>query len=107
VRPGCSAAAGGDRGRRIKTFETTTVALLQPQRWLTGQRVTVVAWRQPAISRLLEDEVEVQLLNAAHLRNVPDRNTDVTDSAWIARLMKHDLARASVVPPPQSGGYAI
>jgi hypothetical protein len=64
------------------------------------QRVTVVGWRQPAISGLLKDEVEVQLLTAAHLHNARDRNTDATDSAWIARLVEHDLARASFVPPP-------
>src|SRR4051794_16921905 len=49
---------------------------------------------------LLEDAVDVQLLNAAHLHNVPGRKTDVCDSAWIARLVEHGLVRASFVPPP-------
>ena len=44
----------------------------------------------------MEDEVEVQLLTAARLHNVPVRRTDVTESAWIARLVEHDLARASL-----------
>jgi transposase len=41
----------------------------------------------------------VQLLNAAHMHNVPGRKTDVTDAAWIARLVEHGLVRASFVPP--------
>jgi transposase len=49
---------------------------------------------------LLEDAVEVQLLNAAHMHNVPGRKTDVTDAAWIARLTEHGLVRPSFVPPP-------
>jgi len=49
---------------------------------------------------LLEDVVQVQLLNAAHMHNVPGRKTDVSDSAWIARLVEHGLVRSSFVPPP-------
>jgi transposase len=39
------------------------------------------------------------LLNAAHLRNVPGRKTDVADAAWIAQLVAHGLVRPSFVPP--------
>jgi transposase len=50
---------------------------------------------------LLEDALTVQLFNAAHMRNVPGRKTDVSDSAWIARLVEHGLVRPSFVPPPE------
>ena len=40
------------------------------------------------------------LLNAEHLHNVPGRNTDLADSAWIARMVEHGLVRPSFVPPP-------
>lgn len=43
---------------------------------------------------------EVWLLNAAHMKNVPGRKTDVADSAWIAQLVEHGLVRPSFVPPP-------
>jgi transposase len=56
---------------------------------------------------LLEDEVEVQLLNAAHLHNVPDRKTDVTDSACMARLVEPTWPGRASCPRRQSGGYAI
>jgi transposase len=48
---------------------------------------------------LLEDDFQCWLLNAAHLRNVPGRKTDVADSVWICQLVEHGLVRPSFVPP--------
>jgi transposase len=39
------------------------------------------------------------LANAAHIRNVPGRKSDVNDATWIAELLAHGLIRASFVPP--------
>ena len=78
---------------------------MQLRQWLIDEQVTLVGmeatgdyWKP--VYYLLEDALDVQLLNAAHMRNVPGRKTDVTDSAWIARLVEHGLVRASFVPPP-------
>ena len=49
---------------------------------------------------LLEDRLEVWLINAEHLHNVPGRKTDVADSTWIAQMVEHGLVRPSFVPPP-------
>jgi len=38
------------------------------------------------------------LANAAHIKNVPGRKTDVSDAAWIANLLAHGLIRSSFVP---------
>jgi transposase len=48
----------------------------------------------------LEEVMEVWLLNAAHIKAVPDRRTDVRDAEWIAQLLEHGLVRPSFVPPP-------
>ena len=40
------------------------------------------------------------LANAAHVRNVPGRKTDVADAAWLAELLAHGLIRPSFVPEP-------
>jgi transposase len=95
----------GGRHQEIKTFSTTTGSLLELRDWLLGHGVTVVAMEATGVYwkpvyYLLEDALPVQLLNAAHMHNVPGRKTDVTDSAWIARLVEHGLVRASFVPPP-------
>lgn len=98
----------GRRGRRqeIRTFATTTPGLLELQDWLESNAVTVVGmeatgdyWKP--VYYLLEHTLEVQLLNARHMRNVPGRKTDVADPAWIARLIEHGLVRPSFVPPPR------
>lgn len=50
---------------------------------------------------LLEDlpGVEVLLVNARHVKNLPGRKTDVADATWLAQLGAHGLVRGSFVPP--------
>jgi len=48
---------------------------------------------------VLEGEFELVLANAAHIKNVPGRKSDVNDATWIADLLAHGLIRASFVPP--------
>ncbi|KDA40958.1 hypothetical protein BMG523Draft_04201, partial [Frankia sp. BMG5.23] len=62
-----------------------------------GMESTGVYWKP--VFRLLEDQFECWLLNAAHVRNVPGRKTDVADAAWLADLVAHGLVRPSFVPP--------
>jgi hypothetical protein len=42
------------------------------------------------------------LANAAHVKNVPGRKTDVNDEMWLAELLAHGLIRASFVPDAQT-----
>ena len=48
---------------------------------------------------MLEDDFELLLVNAAHIKNVPGRKTDVKDAEWMCQLLEHGLLRASFVPP--------
>jgi hypothetical protein len=38
-------------------------------------------------------------LNAAHIKHMPGRKTDVKDAEWLADLLRHGLLRSSFVPP--------
>ena len=96
----------GRRSRRqeIRTFATTTNALLELRDWLVDQQVTLVVleatgdyWR--GVYYLLEDTLNVILVNAAHAKGLPGRKTDVSDSAWLAQLGECGLLKASFVPP--------
>jgi transposase len=48
---------------------------------------------------MLEGRFQLILANAAHIRNVPGRKSDVNDAVWISDLLAHGLIRASFVPP--------
>src|SRR5437588_2724644 len=48
---------------------------------------------------ILEGRFSLVLANAAHVKNVPGRKSDVNDATWLADLLAHGLIRASFVPP--------
>jgi transposase len=58
---------------------------------------TGVYWKP--IYYVLEEGFTCVLINAAHLRHVPGRKTDVQDCMWIAQVLEHGLVRGSFVPP--------
>ena len=94
----------GKRLQHVQTFGTTTADLLALRDWLDGHAVTHVAmestgvyWRP--IYYLLEERLTCLLVNAAHVRQVPGRKTDVQDCVWLAQLLEHGLLRGSFVPP--------
>jgi transposase len=97
----------GDQGGRrteTRTFRATTAGLVLLGDWLASFGVTVVGMESTGVYwkpvyYLLEDDFEVWLLNAQHLKNVPGRKTDVADSVWICQLVEHGLVRPSFVPP--------
>jgi len=41
----------------------------------------------------------VLLVNAAHIKAVPGRKTDIKDAEWIADLLQHGLLHPSFIPP--------
>lgn len=88
----------------VETFGTTTPDLLALRDWLKAHGVTHVAmestgvyWKSPYY--VLEDEFELLLVNAAHIKHVPGRKTDTIDAQWIAQLLACGLLRGSFVPP--------
>ncbi len=47
----------------------------------------------------VESDFTCLVVNAAHIKQVPGRKTDVKDCVWIAQLLEHGLLRGSFVPP--------
>jgi transposase len=62
---------------------------------------TGVYWK-PVWHILSDGECELVLANAAHVKNVPGRKTDVNDATWLADLIAHGLVRGSFVPDEQT-----
>ena len=48
---------------------------------------------------MLEDDFELLLVNARHVKQVPGRKTDMSDAAWLCQLAEAGLLRASWVCP--------
>ena len=93
--------------KQIRRFRTVTAELEQLREWLLEVGVTHVAMESTGVywmsvyAVLATGEMQVIVGNAAHIKNVPGRKTDVKDAEWIAHLVRHGLIRASVVPTPQ------
>ncbi len=88
----------------VRTFKTTTQELMALSDWLSAagcthaaMEATGVYWK-PVWHILCDGELQLVLANAAHVKNVPGRKTDVNDATWLADLMAHGLIRASFVP---------
>lgn len=90
--------------RRFGTFTQDLYALAD---WLTACRVKSIAMESTGVYwiplfQILEDRgFEVCLVNARHVKNVPGRKTDVSDSQWLQYLHACGLLRASFRPPQQ------
>ena len=97
-------APDGGRCQHVAEFATTVQGLLTLHDWLAAHGVTQVAmeathvyWKP--VWAILEDDFELLLVNARHVKQVPGRKTDVSDAAWLAQLAEAGLLRASFVPP--------
>src|SRR4030095_3053013 len=94
------AGRGRHRAQHVQTFGTTAAELLRLREWLEEHGVTDVAmestgvyWK--AIYYVLEEAFTCLLVNAAHIKQVPGRKTDVQDCVWIAQLLEHGCCGAA------------
>jgi len=97
-------ATDGRVARTCQTFATTTCELEALRTWLRDAGCTHVAmeatgvyWK-PVWAILSDGDFKLTLANAAHIKNVPGRKTDVNDATWIADLLACGLIRGSFVP---------
>jgi transposase len=97
----------GARRQQLRKYKTFYRVLGEMVAWLTGEGVTHVAmeatgvyWK-PVFHALCEADppVEVLLVNARHVKNVPGRKTDAKDAEWLAQLTECGLLRGSFIPP--------
>jgi len=96
--------AAGRREPHLAEFATTVAGLVALRDWLAAHRVTHVAMEATGVYwqpvwHILEDDVELTLCNARHVKNVPGRKTDISDAQWLCQLMEAGLLRGSFVPP--------
>jgi len=96
--------ASGAEQCEVMEFETFTDDLFRLKEWLIERECPVVAMESTGpywtpIHNILEGFFQVILVNARHMRNVPGRKTDLSDSRWLAGLLRHGLLKAAFIPP--------
>jgi transposase len=97
---------GGRRVSETRTYRTMSRSLEAMADWLVDQGVTLAGMESTAtywkpVFYALEDRMGTWLLNAAHMKAVPGRKSDVRDAEWIAQLLEHGLVAPSFVPAPE------
>lgn len=95
---------GKGKREQMCTFSTFTSSLTELRDWLKEEGVTHVAMESTGIYwkpvfNILEEDFELLLVNARHIKNVPGRKTDKSDSSWIAQLLLSGLLKKSFIPP--------
>jgi transposase len=93
----------GTAAHEQRSFGTMSEDLLALREWLMAAGCTCVAMESTGsfwkpMFNLLEGDLEVQVVNAAHIKQVPGRKSDVRDAAWIAGLLRHGVLRPSFIP---------
>jgi transposase len=94
---------GSGPAEQIQSFGTTTPELMEMLRWLKSHGATHVAMEATGnywmpVYNVLEGHFELIVANAAHMKAVPGRKTDVADARWIADLLRHGLLARSFIP---------
>ena len=97
------ATEGRKVAKTLQRYSTFHRGLVLMRDELTQRGVTHVAmeatgeyWKP--VYEVLEGSFQITVANAQHVKNVPGRKTDPQDAAWLARLLRHGLLRASFVP---------
>jgi hypothetical protein len=88
----------------VREFGAMSCDLEEIAAWLTECQVTTVAmestgvyWK-PLFNCLVRKGFEVYLVNAAHVKNVTGRKTDMSDAAWLQQLHTCGLLKSSYLP---------
>ncbi len=96
----------GKEQYELREFGTFTDDLVEMRMWLSDNHCPIIAmestgvyWRP--VHNVLEGLMEVILVNARHIKNGPGRNTDISDSKWLAGLLRHGLLKGSFIPPKE------
>lgn len=96
--------------RSTREFGTFTSSLTELKDWLSANGITHVAmestsvyWK-PVYHVLEPSGIKVWIVNARHVKNVPEHKTDKTDkkdSAWLCKLLLAGLLKPSYIPPKE------
>jgi transposase len=87
-----------------REFTAYTSSLTNLRDWCKQEGVTHVAMESTGVYwkpvfNILEEDFEILLVNARHVKNVPGHKTDKKDSRWLSKLLLSGLLKGSFIPP--------
>lgn len=100
-------ALGTDPAVEIRSFSTLIPEMKKLRDWVVESECRNVAMEstgiywQPIYEMLepcLAGEINILVVNARHMKNVPGRKTDMRDAQWIATLLRAGLLKGSFIP---------
>lgn len=97
----------GTDEKPVREFACFTADLHRLVDWLVSCLVTTVVMEStgtywiPLFEILESRGLEVKLVNARHVKNVPGRKTDVLDCQWLQQLHTYGLLEGAFRPPEQ------
>ncbi len=89
-----------------RQFAAYTSSLTELRNWCREKGVSHVAMESTGIYwkpvfNILEEDFQIILVNARHVKNVPGHKTDKKDSAWLSKLLLSGLLKGSFIPPQE------
>jgi transposase len=98
-------AVSAERSEKaVRSFGCYTPDLVEMAEWLKACGITTVAMEStgvywiPVYQVLEQHGLDVKLVDARHVKNVPGRKTDVVDCQWIQQLHSYGLLRGCFIP---------
>jgi transposase len=95
----------GEIRKTLREYRTFRADLARMATWLKEANVDLVVmestgiyWKAP-FEALEDRDVPAMVVNAMHIKKVPGRKTDVSDSEWLAELGRYGLVKGSFIPP--------
>lgn len=98
---------GSEPEIEIRSFSTLIPEMRKLREWVlesdcrnVAMESTGIYW-QPIYEMLepcFEGEINILVVNARHMKNVPGRKTDMRDAQWIATLLRAGLLKGSFIP---------
>lgn len=93
-----------DTTYETRSFDGFTSSLTALRDWCKSKGVTHIAMESTGVYwkpvfNILEEDFEIILVNARHVKNVPGHKTDKKDSEWLSKLLLSGLLKGSFIPP--------
>jgi len=87
-----------------REFGAYTSSLTSLRDWCKTEQVSHVAMESTGVYwkpvfNVLEEDFDIILVNARHVKNVPGHKTDKKDSRWLSKLLLSGLLKGSFIPP--------